>query len=420
VTANTTSAGQTFTVVNNASSSPVNIGLSMVGSQPANFPMSTTCGSSLAGGASCTVTVAFSPTAVASYGAAVQVSYSYPRMQGGQATSYYPSTANFSVPVTGTGAGAIATLTSAAAQSIGWQGSINVTYRNDGGMAMTLTAPTMTTPLSLSSNNCSGIAPGSSCTMVIADNTCCYTGTVTFVPTGTATPPATTSINYSVPGIVGRWSTTSLNFGTVNVGSSVSQNVQLYNDGSQSVDWTHSSPFLQGLPSGFSAVATGSSAGGGNCIAIVSGQYCNFAMTFAPTTGGAVSGSNVQSENTLTFSGVGNAPTPAPFTSSSPTTTSVTGGRTGTWTFTNPNSFAAKVTAVGVTVTPSSMSYDVSIGGTCASATVAAGGTCTVTVSTVADCTAYTATPTVTDGGGTTTGTGSLSQPKTTNTKSCS
>jgi hypothetical protein len=404
--------------VNNASSSPVNIGLSMVGSQPANFPMSTTCGSSLAGGASCTVTVAFNPTAVTSYGAAVQVSYSYPRMQSGQATSYYPATTSFTVPVTGAGAGAIATLTSAAVQSIGWRGSISVSYRNDGGAAMTLAAPSLSAPLSVSSNSCSGIAPGGNCTMVVADNTCCYTGAVAFTPTGTVTPPAATSINYSVPGIVSRWSPASLNFGTVNVGNSVSQNIQLYNDGSESVDWTHRTVF-QTLPAGFSVISTGSSTGSGNCISIVSGQSCNFVMTFAPTSGGSVSGSNVQDENTLTFNGVGYAPTGVPFTSSTPSTVILTGGRRATWTFTNPNSFAVKPSAVGMNVTPSYMAMDVSVSENCTSSVVAAGGTCSVTLSTVADCTAYTATPTLTDGGGTTTGNGSVSQPKTTNKGTC-
>lgn len=110
---------------------------------------------------------------------------------------------------------------------------------------------------------------------------------------------------------------------------------------------------------------------------------------------------------------------PVPFTSTSPTTSITATGRMGTWTFTNPNAFAVTVTTVGATVTPSYMASDVSIGGSCGSATVAAGGTCTVTLTTIADCTAYTATPTVTSAGGVATGTGVLSQPKTTNTRSC-
>ena len=320
VTANTTSAGQSFYVVNNASSSPVNIGVSMVGSQPANFPMTTTCGSSLVAGASCTVTVAFNPTAVASFSAAVQVTYSYPRMQGGQNSGYYPVSTNLSVPVSGTGAGAIATLTSAATQSVGWQGAISVTYRNDGGAAMTLTPPSLGTPLSVTSNSCSSVAPSGTCTMVVSDTACCYTGTVAFTPSGTATAPATTSISYNVSGVIARWNPTSVNFGTVSVGSSASQSVQLFNDGSTTQDWTHHNTF-NNLPAGFTIAAVGSSTGAGNCVFIAQGQYCNMTITFAPTASGSYGGTNITPaadsfENSLSVSGTSLT---APAVSASPT-----------------------------------------------------------------------------------------------------
>lgn len=103
---NTTSGAQTFTVANNAANSPVNVTVSMAGSQPANFPWSTTCGSSLANGASCNVTVSFVPNAFANgMSAAVQVGFSYPRMQGGAASAYYPVWQTLTVPVSGNGAG---------------------------------------------------------------------------------------------------------------------------------------------------------------------------------------------------------------------------------------------------------------------------------------------------------------------------
>ncbi len=104
VTVNTTSASQSFVLTNNAGNSPVNISVTMVGSQPGNFPMSNNCGSNLAAGASCTVTVSFNPTsAMNGYSASVQVATTYPRMRGGTPEGYYYAAPVFNVPVSGNG-----------------------------------------------------------------------------------------------------------------------------------------------------------------------------------------------------------------------------------------------------------------------------------------------------------------------------
>lgn len=109
VTVNTTSAVKTFTLTNNAvnGGSVKSLAISVVGGQPANFPMSHNCGTSLAAGASCTVAVSFNPTTIASgLGASVQITGGYSRIQGGVDSGYTPSNAgvNFTVPLSGTGA----------------------------------------------------------------------------------------------------------------------------------------------------------------------------------------------------------------------------------------------------------------------------------------------------------------------------
>ena len=104
VTVNTTSASQSFVLTNNAGNSPVNISVTMVGNQPGNFPMSNNCGSNLAAGASCTVTVSFNPTWAANgFSASVQVATTYPRIRGGTPEGYYYAAPVFNIPVSGNG-----------------------------------------------------------------------------------------------------------------------------------------------------------------------------------------------------------------------------------------------------------------------------------------------------------------------------
>lgn len=103
-TVNTTSGQQTFTVTNNATGSPVNITVSMAGNQPANFPMTNNCGTNLAAGASCTVTVSFNPTWAANgFSAGVQIATTYPRMSGGTVEAYYYAAPTSSVTLSGNG-----------------------------------------------------------------------------------------------------------------------------------------------------------------------------------------------------------------------------------------------------------------------------------------------------------------------------
>ena len=69
----TTSAAQTVTLSNPGTAALSITGISITGANAAQFAQTTTCGASLAAGTSCTISVKFSPTAAASYSAAISV-----------------------------------------------------------------------------------------------------------------------------------------------------------------------------------------------------------------------------------------------------------------------------------------------------------------------------------------------------------
>jgi hypothetical protein len=70
-TVGTTSAPQNVTVTNVASTSVSITGISISGNDPADFAQTNTCGSSLAGGANCTISVTFTPSTTGSLSARV-------------------------------------------------------------------------------------------------------------------------------------------------------------------------------------------------------------------------------------------------------------------------------------------------------------------------------------------------------------
>lgn len=224
-----------------------------------------------------------------------------------------------SIPVTRTYGGppdsSIATLTSATSQSIPatWYGagvqSISVTYRSDGTLPLTLNTPSLAAPLSLTGNNCSNVAPGSSCSMTVAlaTNVGGINQSQALTPTGATTGPGATTVLWNVYTAIPRWSTTSMNMGTVGVGSSASQGITLFNDGNVAYNWASNST-VANLPSGYSfntGACSNVAPGGGNCAVTV---------TFTPPGVGTYGGASIYMaaasllSNSLTITGVGAAP----------------------------------------------------------------------------------------------------------------
>ncbi|NKI95498.1 choice-of-anchor D domain-containing protein [Rhizobacter sp. SG703] len=312
---NTTSATQSFTLTNNATNGGTlaNLSIALTGAKPGDFALTHTCGSGLAAGAACTVTVSFKPTAIANgIGATLQVQGSYPRMQGGANGGYILANGvNLAIPVAGNGTGTIATLTSAANLVVPatWYGggaqTVTATYRNDGNLPMSLASPALAAPLSVASNGCSAVAAGASCNLVIAaaTNVPGIGQSQAFAPSGATTAPAATTVTWTTQSAVPRWSPTSLAFGNVGVGNSASQNLTLVNDGNVAYNWAANSG-IANLPAGFSVNT-------GGCANVAPGGSCTATVSFAPSAATSQGGSGISmsaasyNSNTFSVSGTG-------------------------------------------------------------------------------------------------------------------
>jgi hypothetical protein len=412
---NTTSAPQNFILTNNATNGgPLYItGISMIGANPANFPMSHNCGASIAAGASCTVTVQFSPQASASaLSASVQIQGGYDRMQAGVDSGYRPTTTgvNFAIPASGNGSGSVATLTNLTKSAYGadystspnnvhvdswwsWPTEVgpSLTFRNDGNVNMTLSGIAFSGggTLSVASNSCSNIAPGSSCAIALQETSGTMgnnSGTWTTVGATVNASGPYTNIVYAG---VSHWSPNALSFSGTTIGASQSQAVTLINNGIGTANWSGA---LLNLPAAYSAntSACGAVAGGGGS--------CSVTITFQPTAAGACPtncGSSISPTNTgmtgypqdtLSVSGTGVAPTSPALSlngcSSNSPTTSPTAA-----------TFACTLSNTGQTATTVTASVTNTAGTSTASgpqACAANGGTCSFTVTTGTSAGTYT------------------------------
>jgi len=314
------SSTKTFTLTNNAvnGGSLKSLAFSTTGANASSFAVTHNCGSALAQGASCTVTVTFTPGVAGSYTANLAVQGGYSRMQAGVDSGYtpYPAGVSLSVALSGTGAASSATLTSPASQTFPaiWYGAaaqtVTVTYRNDGNAPMTLNAPALAAPLSVSSNNCSNVAVGASCSMVVSEatNVAGIGQSQSFTPTGAGSAPAATTLNWTVYTAVPRWGATSLSFGNVTVGQSSSQNITLFNDGNVAYNWAANNT-IANAPAGYSFNTSA-------CASVApNGGNCNVVVTFTPPGAAVYSGSGITmsaasyNNNSFSVSGTGTSPT---------------------------------------------------------------------------------------------------------------
>ena len=301
VAANTTSGTQTFTLTNNAGNSPVNIALSMVGNQPANFPMTHNCGSNLAAGASCTVTVSFNPTWVGNgFSAAVQIATTYPRMRGGTVEAYYNAAPAFTVSVSGNGTGSNATMTSASSQTYptDWAQTatrtVTLSYQNTGNAPLTLNSPSVNAPLTVTANNCNNVAPGASCSIDVANlyNVAVVGGSQAIQPAGALAGPAAATLNYTVNSTNPGWGVASLDFGSVVIGGSTSRTVSLINYGLGAA-FNFSAVQNRPAPYTFNMSACSSVA--------PNGGTCTVTVTFSPTAAGTSAGSGIYAAGADSF-----------------------------------------------------------------------------------------------------------------------
>jgi hypothetical protein len=277
VNVGSTSPPQTVTLTNTGSATLTISSIAITGTNTGDFAQSNACGSSLAGGASCSIQVTFTPLAVGSRSATLSVTDN---------ASGSPQT----VSLSGTGAGTPVvqlspTSLTFATQLVGTpSASQPVTLTNTGNGTLSITSITITgaNPTDFSETNTCGssVAAGASCTI-----------NVTFKPTAKGSRTASVSIadnaagspqtvSLKGTGTVVKVSPASLNFGSVKVGtSSPPQKVSVTNTGTTSLSITNIG--ISGANAGdYSETTTcGTSLG--------AGASCSISVTFTPRAKGS-------------------------------------------------------------------------------------------------------------------------------------
>ena len=272
-----TSAAQTVTLTNKLATQAITINsISLTGTNPGDFSATNTCGGSVAGQASCTISVTFTPTAAGTRTASIAISDN-----GGGSPQ--------SISLTGTGAASVVTLSPTSLnfgpQLVGVVSSpLSVTLTNAGSSTLTVSSFTVTGGHAAdytATNNCGGsVAAGASCTI-----------TVKFNPHGSGVSTATLSIADNAAGSpqtvplsgVGTYAQVvpaSLTFGTQAVGTtSAPQMVTLTNTLPKSAMTIYQIAIAGNNPGQYAETNTCGSS-------LAAGASCSISVTFAPTAAG--------------------------------------------------------------------------------------------------------------------------------------
>jgi probable HAF family extracellular repeat protein len=297
----TTSAAKTVTLKNTGTASLSITNIAITGTNAGDFAQTHTCGSSLAVGASCSISVTFKPTASGTRAAAVSVSDNAAgspqkvSLSGiGTTAKLSPNSLSFGTVAIGTTSpGKTVTLTNVGTTTLTISG-IAITGTNTGDFAQTHTCG-------------SSLAAGASCSI-----------SITFKPTTTGTRSAALSVSDNAAGspqkvsLSGIGTTakllpTSLNFGSVTVGTtSAAMTVTLTNVGTTTLSITGIA--ITGTNAGdFGQTHTCGSS-------LVAGASCTISITFRPTMTGtrtaalSVSDNAAGSPQKVTLSGTGASP----------------------------------------------------------------------------------------------------------------
>jgi hypothetical protein len=373
----TTTAAQTVTLSNIGNTTLSISSITVTGTNASDFAQTNTCGSTVAAGADCTISVKFTPSATGARTASLSVTDNAngsPQTLGLQGTGGVPAV-SFSPMSLAFGNQAVGTTSPAQI----------ITLTNIGNAALIATIGVAGTNASdfAQTNTCgSSVAAGANCTI-----------SVTFTPSGSGTRTASLNITDNAPGspqtvsltgtgtspVVGL-SATSLAFGSQSVGTtSPAQTVSLSNTGgaalsisSIAVTGTNASDFAQTNTCGSTVAA---------------GANCTISVTFKPSASGTRTASLSITDNasgspqTVSLSGTG-AAAAAPVVNLSPTSLDFGNLAVGTTsspqivTLTNTGNATLSITSIVVTGTNAS---DFAQNNTCGS-TVVAGSNCTISV----------------------------------------
>lgn len=276
LTDGTTSAPQTATLTNSASTTLTISSIGLTGTNASDFAIaSNTCGATLAGGASCTVGVTFNPTTVGPLSASLAFT-------DGQRNS--PQT----VALSGTGTSAALTLTPTnlifGTQLVDTASPTQpVTLTNVSNGTVNVTGITASAQYSQTNNCPSSLASNANCTINVAfQPTAPGTQAGTLTVTNNLTGPATTTL--TGVGTVMSFTPSSLNFGNQAKGtSSAPQSVTVKNVGTGNVAITRIN-ITGGHVSSYSQT--------NNCpvspSTLAAGATCTVNVVFTPTLKGAL------------------------------------------------------------------------------------------------------------------------------------
>jgi Domain of unknown function (DUF4082)/Bacterial Ig-like domain/Bacterial Ig domain/Abnormal spindle-like microcephaly-assoc'd, ASPM-SPD-2-Hydin len=307
----TTSAAKSITLSNSGTAALTITGISITGTNSSSFAQTNTCGTSVAAGANCTISVKFTPAAAGALSASVSIA---DNAAGSAQTAALTGTGAAAAP----GATPAPTSLAFANQTLNTASTAKtVTLTNNGNSALTITGYsfTGTNPTDFAQTHTCGatLAVGANCTisvtftpsaasarsasLSIADNAANSPQTVTLTGTGTNPAPAVSL------------APTSLAFGnqTVNV-ASAAKTVTLTNTGTATLTIT-SYTFTGTNPTNFAQTHT--------CGAtLAAGANCTISVTFTPSATGARSASLSIADNatgspqTVALTGTGTNPTP--------------------------------------------------------------------------------------------------------------
>ncbi|HLV87776.1 MAG TPA: choice-of-anchor D domain-containing protein [Candidatus Sulfotelmatobacter sp.] len=298
-TVNTTSAAKTVTVKNTGTASLSLTSITFTGADPTQFTGSTTCTTTLAAGASCTISVEFKPTFGGPQTASVSI-----------ADNATGSPQTVALSGSGLGPGAVFTPTSVTfpAQVLGTTSTaVTVTLKNNGTTALGISAAglvgTNYGDFTGTTNCPTSLAAGASCTFSLQFKPTAIGSRTASLEVVDNTGSGSQLVALTGTGTEVKLSATSLAFGTQTVGTtSAAKTVTVTNVGAAAM--SISGVKLAGTnPGDFTETNTcGTSLG--------AGKSCTITVTFKPTAKGARSASvsltdNGGSSPTIALSGTG-------------------------------------------------------------------------------------------------------------------
>jgi two-component sensor histidine kinase len=300
----TTSAAQSLTLSNTGNAALSITSLALTGSNASDFAQTNTCGSSVAGGANCTISVTFTPSGSGSRTASVSITDN---------ASGSPQT----VSLSGTGTAALVSLSPTSLafgnQSVGATSAAqSLTLSNAGNAALSITS------LALTGTNASDFAQTNTCGSSVAASANC-TISVTFTPAASGSRTASVSITDNASGSPQTVSLSGTGTGTAAL---VSLSPTSLAFGNQAVDMTSTAQTVTLSNTGNAALSitslalTGTNASdfdeSDTCgSSLAAGANCTIAVMFTPSVTGTEAASVSISDNasgspqTVSLSGAG-------------------------------------------------------------------------------------------------------------------